>query len=61
MEMWPTQELFPDRRQRQISLLRFINFYNTIKSHKGIDSKTLYENSTSFSMAQMNCKQRCDF
>jgi len=43
MEMWHTQEQFRDRKQRQISLLRFINFYNTVKPHKGIDSMTPYE------------------
>jgi len=43
MEMWHTQEQFKDRKQRQISLLRFINFYNTVKPHKGIDGMTPYE------------------
>lgn len=43
MEMWHTQEQFMHRRQRQISLLRFINFYNTVKSHKGIGEMTPYE------------------
>jgi len=43
MEMWHMQEQFKDRKQRQISLLRFINFYNTVKPHKGIDGMTPYE------------------
>jgi len=43
MEMWHTQEQFRGRKQRQISLLRFINFYNTVKPHKGIDGITPYE------------------
>jgi len=43
MEMWHTQEQFRDRKQRQVSLLRFINFYNTVKPHKGIDGMTPYE------------------
>ncbi len=43
MEMWHRQEQFKDRKQRQISLLRFINFYNTVKPHKGIDGSTPYE------------------
>lgn len=43
MEMWHTQEQFKDRKQRQISLLRFINFYNTVKAHKGIGEMTPYE------------------
>jgi len=43
MEMWHQQETFRDRKSRQISLLRFINFYNTVKPHKGIDDMTPYE------------------
>ncbi len=43
MEMWHHQETFRDRKTRQISLLRFINFYNTVKPHKGIDDMTPYE------------------
>jgi len=43
MDMWHTKEIFLDRKQRQISLLRFINFYNTVKTHKGIDGITPYE------------------
>ena len=43
MDMWHTKEQFTDRKQRQISMLRFINFYNTVKPHKGIDGMTPYE------------------
>jgi transposase InsO family protein len=43
MEMWHTREQFKDRNHRQVSLLRFINFYNTVKPHKGIDNMTPYE------------------
>ena len=43
MEMWHQREVFQDRKSRQISLLRFINFYNTVKPHKGIDDMTPYE------------------
>jgi hypothetical protein len=43
MEMWHQQETFRDRKGRQISLLRFINFYNTVKPHKGIADMTPYE------------------
>jgi len=43
VEMWHQVELFNDRQQRQISLLRFINFYNTVKPHKGINNMTPYE------------------
>lgn len=43
MEMWHQKEVFKDRDNRHISLLRFINFYNTVKPHKGIDNMTPYE------------------
>jgi len=43
VEMWHQKELFTSRQQRQISLLRFINFYNTVKPHKGINNMTPYE------------------
>jgi len=43
MDMWHTREQFRDRKQRQISLLRFINYYNTVKPHKGIDDMTPQE------------------
>ncbi|RLC07773.1 MAG: IS481 family transposase [Deltaproteobacteria bacterium] len=43
MDMWHKKEQFIGRKQRQISLLRFINFYNTVKPHKGIDNMTPYE------------------
>ena len=43
MEMWHKQERFTSRKQRHTSLIRFINYYNTVKSHKGIDNLTPYE------------------
>ncbi len=43
MQMWHQHEVFKDRKSRQISLLRFINYYNTVKPHKGIDNMTPYE------------------
>ncbi|RMH45601.1 MAG: transposase [Gammaproteobacteria bacterium] len=43
MDMWHKQEIFRDRKSRQISLLRFVNYYNTVKPHKGIDGMTPYE------------------
>lgn len=43
MDMWHNKERFTSRKQRQTSLIRFINFYNTVKPHKGIDNKTPYE------------------
>ena len=43
MEMWHDKEIFQDRKSREISLLRLVNFYNTVKPHKGIDDMTPYE------------------
>jgi hypothetical protein len=43
MEMWHQRETFESRKNRQVSLLRFINLYNTVKPHKGIDNMTPYE------------------
>lgn len=43
MEMWHERERFTDRVDRQAKLRRFINFYNTVKPHKGLNGKTPYE------------------
>jgi len=56
---WPFR-FSAGRRRRQISLLRFINFYNTVKSHKGIDGMTPYERLYNFFYGRI-CKQREDF
>jgi len=43
MEMWHNKERFSSRKHRHTSFIRFINFYNTVKPHKGIDNFTPYE------------------
>lgn len=43
MEMWHVKIEFKNREQRKKELLRFINFYNTVKPHKGIDGMTPHE------------------
>jgi transposase InsO family protein len=48
MEMWHEQTIFETRMDRQISLARFINFYNTVKPHAGINNMTPYEKLTEF-------------
>lgn len=48
MDMWHQQHSFQGREDRQTSLNRFINFYNTVKPHKGIDSLTPYEKLISY-------------
>lgn len=42
MEMWHSKQ-FKDRDDRKVELNRFINYYNTVKPHKGINNKTPYE------------------
>jgi transposase InsO family protein len=43
MEMWHDKIIFLDRRERHISLVRFVNFYNTVKPHRSLDNITPYE------------------
>ncbi len=46
MDMWHAQQCFDSRKDRQVSLARFINFYNTVKPHTGINNMTPYEKLT---------------
>ena len=43
MEMWHEKEQFTSRIERKQSLKRFLNWYNTVKSHKTLDWITPYE------------------
>ena len=43
MELWHQQHVFKDAQHRQLELVRFINFYNTVKPHKGLNNATPYE------------------
>lgn len=43
MEMWHQKEEFKDREDRKAKLKRFLNFYNTVKPHKGLNGATPYE------------------
>jgi hypothetical protein len=43
MDMWHHQYVFKDNRDRFIQLTRFINFYNNVKPHKGLNNPTPYE------------------
>ncbi len=43
MGMWHRLEEFTSRNQRQISLNRFINYYNTAKPHASLKDKTPFE------------------
>jgi transposase InsO family protein len=38
MESWHTQEVFSNREQRAKALTRFVNYYNCLRPHRGIDN-----------------------
>jgi len=56
MDMWNHQISFKDNADRHIQLVRFINFYNTVKPHKGLNNATPYEILTAY-FSQPLCKQ----
>jgi transposase InsO family protein len=43
MEMWHDRIEFKSRAHRQTELIRFVNWYNTVKPHKGINDQTPME------------------
>ena len=43
MEMWHDKTTFKNRDHRKKELIRFVNYYNTVKPHKGIDNNTPIE------------------
>jgi transposase InsO family protein len=56
MEMWHSRTCFQDSADRRIQLIRFINFYNTVKPHKSLNNATPYEILTAY-FNQPLCKQ----
>lgn len=48
MEMWHEQTTFENREDRHKQLARFLNFYNTVKPHKGINNQTPHEVLTNY-------------
>ena len=52
--MWHSKEYFNSTEDRRTQLRRFLNFYNTVKPHKGIDNLTRYEK---LEIYLNNCKQ----
>jgi len=48
LEMWHAETIFPSRQDRKLGLARFVNFYNTVKPHAGIDNMTPYEKLRTF-------------
>jgi transposase InsO family protein len=43
MDMWHRKTQFNSRAHRNQELIRFVNWYNTVKPHKGIDNRTPME------------------
>ena len=43
MDMWHSKMEFKNRNHRKLELIRFINYYNTVKPHQGIDNLTPLE------------------
>ena len=43
MDSWHRTEQFTSREERARALARFVNYYNCVRSHKGIDNATPLE------------------
>lgn len=43
LQMWHRKTRFKHRQHRKIELIRFVNWYNTVKPHSGIGDKTHHE------------------
>lgn len=43
LEQWHRKTVFKSRAHRKVELIRFVNWYNTVKPHKGIDNRTPME------------------
>ncbi|QOJ20130.1 MAG: transposase family protein [Gammaproteobacteria bacterium] len=56
MDMWHNKFCFKDTADRRIQLVRFINFYNTVKPHKSLYNATPYEILNAY-FNQPLCKQ----
>ena len=48
MEMWHSQYIFKNRNGRRIELIRFVDYCNNVKPHKGIESMTPMEKLISY-------------
>lgn len=48
MEMWHEKTTFKSRAHRKQELIRFVNWYNTVKPHKGIENRTPMEQLMSY-------------
>jgi transposase InsO family protein len=43
MDMWHEKTTFKNKDNRRLELIRFVNYYNTVKPHQGIDNLTPME------------------
>lgn len=48
LEMWHEKTVFISRKDRELGLARFVNFYNTVKPHAGISNMTPHEKLRNF-------------
>jgi transposase InsO family protein len=48
LEMWHDKTTFKSRAHRKQELIRFVNYYNTVKPHKGINNLTPFEKLTNY-------------
>ena len=48
LDMWYNKTKFKSRTHRKQELIRFVNYYNTVKPHKGIDNLTPMEKLISY-------------
>jgi len=40
VDMWHSKHVFKNRNHRKVELIRFVNYYNNVKPHKGINNMT---------------------
>ena len=43
MDMWHKKYIFKNRNHRRVELIRFVNYYNTVKPHQGLNGVTPME------------------
>jgi len=48
MEQWHIKTKFKSRAHRQTELIRFVNWYNTVKPHRGLNNRTPLEQLTNY-------------
>jgi transposase InsO family protein len=61
MEGWHQAERFSSRQNRALALVRFTNYYNCVRPHKGIDKQTPLERLYEYFYPSEKVKQRAGF